>query len=166
MNTLALQLRGLVPTLPAVGRLEKSARLLVLVRGGVDDFGVARVNDQVINEEARSVEAFEARPRLAAIGRRVNLPVNGSEVEALGVLRVDDERAHVAAERPRHLPTQKVRRGGVGVFAVHGGGESYGSERQEKCEQEEGGVYLLKRAIHFHREHHGIQNLRAARRGV
>jgi len=105
VNPLALQLRRLAPGLPAVGRLEKSARLLVLVRGGVDDLGVARVNDEVVNEEARSVEAFEARPRVAAVGRRVNLSVNRSEVEALRVLRVNDERAHVAAERPRHLPT-------------------------------------------------------------
>src|SRR6185503_14928397 len=100
----APQLVGLAPGAPAVFGLEEAARLLVTVRGGVDNAGVARVYDDVVDEQAGAVEGFDARPRGAAVRGGVYLSVDGSEVETPRVARVDGERAHVAAERACYLP--------------------------------------------------------------
>ena len=65
---------------------------------------VARVNDDVIDEESRLAEVIKELPLLAAIGRRVNLAVERSEIETVGILRIDYEGANVAALRPGSAP--------------------------------------------------------------
>jgi hypothetical protein len=55
MQGFRLQFRRLAPRLAPVGRLEKAARLFVLVRRDVDGLGVARVDDDVVDIDARPV---------------------------------------------------------------------------------------------------------------
>src|ERR1044072_1702951 len=90
------------------GRLQAPPPLLMWVRGRVDGLRVARVNDDVVDEEPGAVEARDARPVVAAVGRSVHLPIDGAEVETARILRVDDKRAHVAPQGAGGLPVQKT----------------------------------------------------------
>src|SRR6185369_11607826 len=104
MDRLILQLRALAPGCAAVSRFEKTTGHVVPVRTDVQHARVARVNDDVIDEESRFPEVIKKLPMLAAIGRRVNLAVERSEIETIGILRIDYEGANVAALRPGSAP--------------------------------------------------------------
>jgi hypothetical protein len=164
VDAVALQLLRLTPTAAAVGRLEEAAGLLVAVRGRVDDLRVARVDDDVVDEEPGAVEAFEARPVVARVGRGVNLAVDGAEVEPPRVLRVDDERADVAAQGARRLPTEEPLGVGVGVVVCGARREPRGARRDDERQEDERGGDLSEQAI-LHFLHHGLQILRATAAG-
>ena len=87
-----------------ISRLEEPTRNVVPVRADVQHARVARVNDDVIDEESRFPEVIKKLPMLAAIGRRVNLAVERSEIETVGILGIDYEGANVAALRPGGAP--------------------------------------------------------------
>src|ERR671926_264121 len=104
MNCLVLQLRALAPRHAAVSRFEKAAGQVVPVRPDEQHARVARVDDDVIDEESRLTEVIKELPLLAAVSRGVNLAVERSKIETVGILWIDDERANVAALRAGGAP--------------------------------------------------------------
>src|SRR5215217_4423675 len=104
MDCLILQIRILAPCCAAVSRFEKPAGQVVPVRTHVQHAGVARVNDDVIDEESRFAEVIKKLPLLAGIGRRVNLAVERSEIETVGILGIDNEGTNVTALRAGGAP--------------------------------------------------------------
>src|SRR6185369_362297 len=104
MDRLILQLRALAPRCATVSRFEKPARHVVPVRTDVQHARVARINDDVIDEESRLAEVIKKLPMFAAIIRRVNLAVERSEIETVGILGIDYEGANVAALRAGGAP--------------------------------------------------------------
>src|ERR1043165_739320 len=93
------------------------------VRGNIEHTRVARVNDDVVNEQMRAVEIVEQPPSLRAVCRSVNLTVERPEVEARGIVRVNDERAHVAARRACRAPVHSILR--IGFWATRPGFDSW-----------------------------------------
>ena len=64
-------------------------RLVVPVRTDIQRFRIARVNDDVVDEESGLAEVIEQLPAFTAVGRRVNLPVERSEIESIRIRRID-----------------------------------------------------------------------------
>src|SRR5205085_3352662 len=92
-----------------------STWVFVAMRGDIDDARIARVNDDVVNEKFGLIEIIEEPPVLAAVRRGVHLSVERAEIETLRIVRVNDERTHVAARRAGHTPVHRILRIGCGV---------------------------------------------------
>src|SRR5437870_5733988 len=110
MYRFGFQLLSLAPGSSAIGRLEKSAGVFVLMSGDVDDFGITRVDDDVIQKKLRTIKVVKQAPALAAVRGSIKLTVERAEIKALRVLRVKDERAHIAARRACASPVHSILR--------------------------------------------------------
>src|SRR6476646_5333161 len=104
MHRFILQLLALFPGDTAVSGLEESARLVVPVRADIQNFRIARIDDDVIDEELGFAEVVEQVPLMAAIVRRVDLTVERAEVKPIWIRRIDHEAANVSSRRARCPP--------------------------------------------------------------
>src|SRR4051812_27735447 len=104
MNRLVLERQALAPRHAAVSRLEKAARLIVPVRADIQDFRIAWIDDDVVDEETRFTEIVEQLPLLASVCGGIDLSVESAEVKAIGIRRIYDERANVTARRAGGAP--------------------------------------------------------------
>ena len=89
-----------------------------------------------------------------AIVRSVKLTVNRAEEEMLRVVRVNDERAHVAAHRACNLPIHRMR-GGIrrraDVIEFIGGAARVQRKRSAEAQgQEQGQEFFHQRVYPFH----------------
>src|SRR5689334_864364 len=104
MHRLVLQLLAFFPGDTTIGGFEKTAGLIVPVRAHVKNLRIARIDDDVIDEEFGFAEIVEQLPLMAAVRRRVDLAVERAEVKPIWIRRIDDKAANVASRRAGRAP--------------------------------------------------------------
>ena len=72
--------------------------------GNVESFRIARIDNDVIDKQLGPIEVVQKVPVLAAVRRGVDLPVERSEIEPVGIAWIDDQTAHIASRRPVGAP--------------------------------------------------------------
>jgi hypothetical protein len=84
------------------------------MRRDVEHLRVARINDYVIDKQARAIQVYEQSPGTCTIRGRVNLAVERAEVEAVWIVRIDNQRTNVSATWTGNPPIARVRNSTVG----------------------------------------------------
>ena len=110
MKRFVFQLGTLVPCPAAVLRLEKPARFIVTMGRHVERPAIARVDDDVIDEQPRHVEVVQQSPTPGGIAGDVDLSVKRAKIKAVGIVRIDHQGPHVAAWRAGGPPVVGIRR--------------------------------------------------------
>src|SRR6185503_10968138 len=99
MNCFVLELRALAPRQAAVSRLKKAPRHVVPVGADIQNFRIARIDDDVIDEQPRLAEIMKQLPVLTRVSRGIDLAVESAKVKAIGVRRIYYECSNVASRR-------------------------------------------------------------------
>src|SRR5215468_4566078 len=94
------------------------------VRRNVKDFRVPRIDDNVIDKQARSIQIHQQSPTTRSVGRRVNLSVERAEVKTIGVVRINNQRSCVSPTRAGNAPITCVWK--AAVLRVRAKGELEG----------------------------------------
>src|SRR5215213_9283501 len=137
MQRFILQLHALAPCCATVSRLEEPAGLIVAVRAYIQHARVTRVNDDVVNEESRLAEVIKEPPVLACIGRRVNLTVERSKIEAVRVVGIDYKGANVASLRAGRAPVVRIQCG-IGCVSSQADSRVRSQSKTEEESNDEG----------------------------
>src|SRR5688572_12946778 len=109
MDRFVLELRTLAPRQAAVSRFEEAAGQIVPVCADIQHLRIARIDDDVIDEKARSAEIVEQLPVFARVGRCVDLAIERAEVKTIGIRRIYYECANVAAWRSGGTPVVRIK---------------------------------------------------------
>src|SRR5215212_744643 len=133
MQRFILQLHALAPRCATVSRLEEPAGLIVAVRAYIQHARVARVNDDVVDEESGLAEVIKEPPVLACIRRSVNLAVERSKIETVRVVGIDYKGANVASLRAGRAPVVRIQ---CGIGCVSSRQADSGVRSQSKTEEE------------------------------
>src|SRR5437763_289228 len=99
MQRLLPQFGCIAPGEATVSRLETPARFLVPMRGYVQDLCVPRVDNDVVNEQSRSIQIHQHAPGPRPVSRYIDLSVKGSKIEAIRIARIYNKVPYVAARR-------------------------------------------------------------------
>ena len=65
--------------------------------GHIDSIRIARVDDDMVDEQPRNAEVVKQAPGPGSIRRGVDLAVEGAEIEPVGIAWINDERPNIAA---------------------------------------------------------------------
>ena len=72
----------------------------------------------MIKDHLRFIKIHQQTPGLASIGRCMDLAVERADIQAVLVLRVDRDHAHVTAAGPDHFPIAEFARIGDNIASV------------------------------------------------
>src|SRR5215831_1180821 len=109
MNRFISQFRRVAPGKSAVSGFEKSARVFVAMRGHIEDFGISRVDNDVVYKQTRPVEIYKHVPGPRTVARGVNLPIEGAEIEPIRIVGIYYQPAYIAARGPCGPPFGRIR---------------------------------------------------------
>src|SRR5882672_10489706 len=79
------------------------------MRGHVESFRIARVNNDVIDKKFGFVEVVKQLPAISGVSRGINLPIQRAKIEAIRIAWIDNQTTHVASRRAVSAPV-------VGIF--------------------------------------------------
>src|ERR1051325_32616 len=111
MKSFVSELRRFAPGESSVIRLKEATRIFVAMSRDVEHFGIAGVDDDVIDEQARTVQINQHAPSLSGIGRGVDLAIKRTEIKSIRVLRINYQRANIAACGSGNAPLRTIRAG-------------------------------------------------------
>src|SRR5687768_1461557 len=110
MDGLTFEVLRLFPSEAGVRALEESTRQLTAVTRRIDDLGIARIDEKLIEDELWLIEIDEQHPTLASIGRGVNLAIKSADVQPVLIARIDCYGSNIAPVWTYHMPVAELCR--------------------------------------------------------
>ena len=78
------------------------------MRRYVQDFGVTRVDDDVIDEQLGPIEICQQPPIAGTVGGRINLAIQRPEIKAIRIVWINHERADVTSGGSGSAPVGRI----------------------------------------------------------
>src|SRR5438874_5623541 len=102
------KLLRLFPGRPTILSHKKAAWLSTTMPRGVNNFGVSRIDEELIQHQLRTIQICKETPGCPCIARSIDLAVKGTDVKSILVFWVNCNDTHIAAARTHEGPACKL----------------------------------------------------------